>query len=42
MIGRDSRNDMNKYGHWPYVAGVAAAALVCLIMFGLAKSIGGG
>ncbi len=41
MIGRDSKDDMNGYGVWPYVAGFAAAGVVCLIMFGLAKSIGG-
>lgn len=41
MVGRDSRNDMNSYGIWPYVAGVLAAGVICLIMFGLALSIGG-
>lgn len=41
MIGRDSNDDMNGYGVWPYVGGVAAAVAICLIMFGLAKSIGG-
>jgi len=41
MIGRDSKDDMNGYGIWSYVVGFAAAGVICLIMFGLAKSIEG-
>jgi len=40
MIGRDSKDDMNCYGVWPYVMGFVVAGAICFIMFGLAKSIG--
>jgi hypothetical protein len=40
MIGRDSMDVMNGDGVWPDVAGVAAAGVICLTMFGLAKGIG--
>jgi hypothetical protein len=40
MIGRDSNDDMNGYGLWPYVAGVCLAGAVIFIMFYFAKSIG--
>lgn len=39
MIGRDSREDMDAYGLWPWIGGVALAALLILIMFVFANPI---
>ena len=39
MIGRDSREDMDGYGIWPWIGGVALAGLLIWIMFAFANSI---
>lgn len=39
MIGRDSRADRNGYGPWPWIGGVALAALLIWTMFTLANPI---
>lgn len=39
MIGRDSHEDINAYGIWPWVGGVAFAALIIFVMFTFAASI---
>ncbi len=39
MIGRDSREDMDAYGLWPWVGGLALVAILIGLMFGLAQPI---
>lgn len=39
MIGRDSHDDINGYGYWPWVLGVALAALIVFLMFTFAQPI---
>lgn len=39
MIGRDSRDDIDGYGIWPWVFGVGLAAAILGLMFGLAAPI---
>ncbi len=39
MIGRDSRDDIDGYGVWPWVLGLALVALIVGLMFGLATPI---
>ncbi|PRX35432.1 hypothetical protein SAMN05216257_10289 [Meinhardsimonia xiamenensis] len=37
MIGRDSRDDIDGYGRWPWLLGLGLAALILGLMFGLAN-----
>ncbi len=37
MIGRDSKKDLNAYGLWPWIFGLAIAALLFGLMFALAR-----
>lgn len=39
MIGRDTREDMDGYGVWPWVAGVLVAVLLIGLMFVFAAPI---
>jgi hypothetical protein len=39
MIGRDSRDDMDGYGKWPWLGGVALCAFLIFLMFQFAKPI---
>lgn len=39
MIGRDTRLDIDGYGKWPWVIGLALAGVVIGLMFGLAAPI---
>ncbi|MBW4985569.1 dihydroxy-acid dehydratase [Mameliella sp. CS4] len=39
MIGRDSHDDINGYGIWPWVFGLALAALIVFLMFQYAHPI---
>ena len=39
MIGRDSREDIDAYGIWPWILGCIGAAGLIWIMFALALSI---
>lgn len=39
MIGRDSREDIDGYGPWPWIMGVVLAATIVGLMFGLASPI---
>lgn len=39
MIGRDSREDLDAYGIWPWVGGIAVAAFLIWLMFALAATI---
>lgn len=39
MIGRDSREDMDAYGPWPWIAGVAFALFLIWILFQFARPI---
>lgn len=39
MIGRDSSEDVNGYGYWPWIAGVVLAAILFALMFGFADPI---
>lgn len=39
MIGRDSREDMDSYGIWPWVVGVVLALVIFSLMFILASPI---
>ncbi|MBX2855626.1 MAG: dihydroxy-acid dehydratase [Rhodobacteraceae bacterium] len=39
MIGRDSREDMDGYGVWPWIAGVLLGALLIWLMFQFANPI---
>jgi hypothetical protein len=39
MIGRDSDEDINGYGFWPWIGGLALAALLMWVMFTFAAPI---
>jgi len=39
MIGRDSRKDIDGYGIWPWIGGLAFAALLVWLMFTFATPI---
>lgn len=39
MIGRDSRDDMDGYGIWPWIAGALLGALLIWVMFQFANPI---
>ncbi|MCB1333690.1 MAG: dihydroxy-acid dehydratase [Roseivivax sp.] len=39
MIGRDSRDDIDGYGIWPWVLGLVLTAVLFGLMFGLAAPI---
>lgn len=39
MIGRDSTQDVDGYGKWPWVLGLVLAAVLIGLMFGLAAPI---
>ncbi|WP_299812360.1 hypothetical protein [uncultured Roseibium sp.] len=39
MIGRDSDDDINGYGIWPWVLGLVLAGVIILLMFTLAQPI---
>ncbi|MDA7430976.1 dihydroxy-acid dehydratase [Primorskyibacter aestuariivivens] len=39
MIGRDSHDDINGYGIWPWILGVALAAVIIIVMFTFAQPI---
>lgn len=39
MIGRDSHEDINGYGLWPWLGGLVLAAILIWIMFAFAASI---
>ncbi|WP_417719001.1 dihydroxy-acid dehydratase [Salipiger sp.] len=39
MIGRDSRDDMDGYGVWPWLLGLVLVALITGLMFGFANPI---
>jgi hypothetical protein len=39
MIGRDSHEDINGYGIWPWLFGLVMAAVIIGLMFGLAAPI---
>ena len=39
MIGRDSRDDIDGYGPWPWIGGLVLTAILLGLMFGLAAPI---
>ncbi|MEP3049215.1 MAG: hypothetical protein ABJL55_19970 [Roseibium sp.] len=39
MIGRDSNDDINGYGIWPWLAGPSLGGLLVLVMFLVANPI---
>lgn len=39
MIGRNSREDMDAYGIWPWLAGAILGAVLILVMFQFANPI---
>ena len=39
MIGRDSREDMDGYGIWPWIGGVVLGAVLVWLMFQFATPI---
>ncbi len=39
MIGRDTREDLDGYGFWPWIGGVALAGVLIWVMFAFANSI---
>lgn len=39
MIGRDSHDDINGYGAWPWVLGLLLAALIVFLMFTFSQPI---
>ena len=36
MIGRDSKQELEAYGPWPWIVGYIVAAVLAGLMFGLA------
>ncbi|MEZ5589678.1 MAG: dihydroxy-acid dehydratase [Gammaproteobacteria bacterium] len=36
MLGRNSQQELNAYGPWPWLAGYVLAAVLAGVMFGLA------
>lgn len=39
MIGRDSHQDINGYGPWPWIFGLVLAAVIIWLMFAYAQPI---
>ncbi|WP_116599204.1 dihydroxy-acid dehydratase [Primorskyibacter marinus] len=39
MIGRDTREDIDGYGKWPWIAGVVLAAVLIWVLFTFATPI---
>ncbi len=39
MIGRDSREDIDGYGIWPWLLGLVMAGVIVWIMFAFAQPI---
>ncbi|SIO31361.1 dihydroxy-acid dehydratase [Vannielia litorea] len=39
MIGRDSHDDINGYGIWPWIGGIVLAAVIIWLMFTFAQPI---
>jgi hypothetical protein len=39
MIGRDSNDDINGYGIWPWILGLGMAAVIIFVMFYFASPI---
>lgn len=39
MIGRDSRDDIDGYGIWPWIGGAVLCAVLVWLMFALANPI---
>lgn len=39
MIGRDSREDIDGYGVWPWLLGVVMAGVIIWLMFAFASPI---
>lgn len=39
MIGRDSHEDINGYGVWPWVFGILLVCVIIGLMFAFAKPI---
>jgi hypothetical protein len=39
MIGRDSRDDLDAYGLWPWIGGLVLAGVIISIMFQFATPI---
>ena len=39
MIGRDSRDDIDGYGKWPWIGGVVFAAVMIWVLFQFATPI---
>lgn len=39
MIGRDTRDDIDGYGIWPWLLGLVLIAIIFGLMFGLAHPI---
>ena len=39
MIRRDSHEDINGYGKWPWVLGVVLAVVIIWVMFAFAQPI---
>ena len=39
MIGRDSKDDIDGYGFWPWIGGVVLAAVLIWVMFAFAQPI---
>lgn len=39
MHGRDSKDDVDAYGPWPWIGGVVLAGVIVFLMFGLAAPI---
>ena len=39
MIGRDSHDDINGYGLWPWILGLCLAAAIIFVMFAFARPI---
>lgn len=39
MIGRDSHDDINGYGAWPWILGLLLAGLIIFLMFNFSQPI---